>query len=106
MGPSGREVDRAELSRFVPEELFKVSPRKRSPDSGFSVDLRPLGLSVSVLRAYAVRMLETVVIGLMRAGRSGRRAIAVIKTTSVSLQVSGCIHGLSALSVAARDYVG
>jgi hypothetical protein len=89
----------------MPEELFKVSPRERSPDSGISVALRPLGLSVGVLRAYAVRMLETVVIGLMWAVRSGRAAILVIKTTSVSLQVSGYCHGRSALSLAAGGYV-
>jgi len=67
------------LSRLVPDELFKVFPRGRSPGAWLRAALRR---SLCVAR-YAVRMLETGVIGLMCAGRSGRAAITVIKTTSV-----------------------
>ena len=67
------------LSRLVPDELFKVIPRERSPGTWLGAALRR---SLWVAR-YAVRMLETGVIGLMCAGRSGRTAITVIKTTSV-----------------------
>ena len=42
---------------------------------------------------YTVRMLETGVIGLMGAGRSGRAAVTVIKTTSVLSRCPDALPG-------------
>ena len=91
------------LSRRVPDELFKVIPWERSPGTWLDAALRG---GPSAVARYAVRMLETGVIGLMCAGRSGRAAIAVIKTTSALSHCPDAVTGSRFLSVARGWLVG
>ena len=82
MGPAVPLVLNARaLSRLVPEELFTVIPREKSPGIP--------GAELLERQPYVVRMLKAGVIDLMGAGRCGRAAETVIKTTSVSLPVPG-----------------